>query len=340
MYSFYLRERIIRLHELGNNGSHIVTILKEEGFKVSKSGVHYVIKKYEKHGTIHDLSRSGRPNSLSSSIHEKIDDMLKADNELTTANILNELCKQGITTTKSSVSKAIKRIGWTAKTTRYCQLIRQPNKQKRLDFCNHLLSTNETFKDIIFTDEAMVQLNPAHRKTYHKAEEARRFRPKPKHPIKVFVWGGISTQGATNVVIFTGIMDAELYTKILSAALLPFMRKFPEITFRFQQDNDPKHTSRVAKDYLARNGINWWCTPAESPDLNPIERVWSHLKQYLTYTVKPHIKETLVNGIKQFWREKLTIMQCRKYINHIRRVVPVIIEKQGEAVVDDELPRV
>ena len=33
-------------------------------------------------------------------------------------------------------------------------------------------------------------------------------------------------------------------------------------------------------------------------------------------------------------------MQCRKYINHIHRVVPVIIEKQGEAVVDDELPRV
>ena len=90
--------------------------------------------------------------------------MLKADNEMTTPNILNKLCEQGITTTKSPVSRAIKRMGWIAKTTRYCQLIRLANKHKRFDFCHHLLSTNETFQDIIFTDEAMVQLKPAHRK--------------------------------------------------------------------------------------------------------------------------------------------------------------------------------
>ena len=74
-----------------------------------------------------------------------------------------------------------------------------------------MLSTGETFQDINLTDEAMVQLKPAHRKSYHKKGEQRQFRPKPKHPIKVYVWGGISTRGATNVVIFSGIMDTHLY---------------------------------------------------------------------------------------------------------------------------------
>ena len=73
---------------------------------------------------------------------------------------------------------------------------------------------------------------PAHRKSYHKKGEPRRYKPKPKHTVKVFVWGGISKKGATNVVIFTGIMDAECYTQILSAGLLPFVRsKFPTMNF-------------------------------------------------------------------------------------------------------------
>lgn len=133
-------------------------------------------------------------------------------------------------------------------------------------------------------------------------------------------------------------MDGERYTKILQVGLLPFTSsKFPDGNFRFQQDNDPKHTSRCAKQFFENNNIDWWRTPAESPDLNPIERVWSHLKQFLTHTYKPTNKDQLVRGIKEFWETKMTVAQCTRYINHLHRVIPVIIAKSGEAVVDDEV---
>ena len=104
---------------------------------------------------------------------------------------------------------------------------------------------------------------------------------------------------------FTDIMDGEQYTRNLQAGLLSFAHSnYPAGDFRFQQDNDPKHTSRVAKKFLEDKNIVWWCTPAKSPDLNPIERVRSHLKQYFIHFTKPRNKQEMVNGIKEFWRTK------------------------------------
>ena len=60
------------------------------------------------------------------------------------------------------------------------------------------------------------------------------------------------------------------------------------------QDNDPKHTSRLAAAFF---GINWWKTPAESPDCNPIENVWHEMKEYLRREVKPTTKQQLIDGV-------------------------------------------
>ena len=104
-------------------------------------------------------------------------------------------------------------------------------------------------------------------------------KPKPKHPLKVHVWLGISRHGATNVCIFDGIMDAELYCRILETTLLPFINQtLPG--HRFMKENDPKHTSRRAQAFMEENGINWWRTPPESPDLNRIENLWHELRLY------------------------------------------------------------
>jgi len=44
---------------------------------------------------------------------------------------------------------------------------------------------------------------------------------------------------------------------------------------------DPKHTSIKAREFYERNQIKWWKTPAESPDINPIECIWAEMKQYI-----------------------------------------------------------
>ncbi len=132
-------------------------------------------------------------------------------------------------------------------------------------------------------------------------------------PSQVHIWGGISQKGATPIVIFTRTLIATRYTDILDVGLVPFLEEcFPE-GHRFQQDNDPKHTSRYTQDYYGQKGINWWLTQTSSQDLNPIENVWGTLKRFLRNELQPRTIAELKAGIKQFWKT-LTPAVCTKYV--------------------------
>ena len=95
-------------------------------------------------------------------------------------------------------------------------------------------------------------------------------------------------------------------------------------------DNDPKHSSKQGKDFLMANNVNWWRTPAESPDCNPIENLWHELKEYNRRVIKPKNKDELIEGIKRFWLT-VTVEKCVKYIDHLKKVLPKVVEFNGAA---------
>ena len=96
------------------------------------------------------------------------------------------------------------------------------------------------------------------------------------------------------------------------------------------QDNDPKHTSCIAKDFYAQKGVNWWKMPASSIDFNPIERVWSReLKHFIARVVKPLSKKELMEGVFLFWQQRMTPEKCCTYIDHPFKVLPLIVAKEG-----------
>ncbi|GFW18125.1 transposable element Tcb1 transposase [Trichonephila clavipes] len=45
-------------------------------------------------------------------------------------------------------------------------------------------------------------------------------------------------------------------------------------SFRFQHDNDPKHSAEIVTLWLLYNVPNQLHTPPQSPYLNPIEHLW------------------------------------------------------------------
>ena len=118
-----------------------------------------------------------------------------------------------------------------------------------------------------------------------------------KHPVKVHVWGGISVRGRTKLCIFEGKMDAIMDIDILRRSLQPFIEEVYPDGHRFMQDNDLKHTSRLANGFFTTHNINWWKTPPESPDCNPIENLWHEMKEYLRREIKPRTKQELITRV-------------------------------------------
>ena len=77
---------------------------------------------------------------------------------------------------------------------------------------------------------------------------------------------------------------------------------------------------------MQQHGINWWPTPPESPDINPIENLWSELKRNCE---DAKTKDELEQKIHAFWAT-VTPEKCQNYIGHIHKVIPAVIDKSGD----------
>ena len=64
-------------------------------------------------------------------------------------------------------------------------------------------------------------------------------------PIEVHVWAGISWKGRTEICIYEGIMNAEMYTNILAQCLVSFIQRVYADGHRFMQEQSTNHISLI-----------------------------------------------------------------------------------------------
>ena len=328
------KTKILRLKSNGKGPSEIERILAEDDMEISRWSIIRFLRRFQERKSLDNAAKSGRPPlDVTRELLNFIDTEMESNNELTSPELAKRiLLRFGVQFSSQKVRRLLRKLGWVPTGTKYCQLIREPNQVKRLEFSEKCLRENEQFNDVIFTDKCSVLLENHSKISFHRRWEQPKLKGKPKHPVKVHVWAGISKRGPMQLIVFEGIMDAQFYvSEILTNGLLPFIRTTFANGHRFQQYKEPKHTSRLASSFMEERGINWWKTPLESPDLNPIELLWHELKHFLRTIVKPKTKEELLDGIRRFWSERVDAEKCSTYIQHLQKVLPIVVERQGKA---------
>ena len=145
------------------------------------------------------------------------------------------------------------------------------------------------------------------------------------------VWGCFAGDKVGDLIQVEGILNKEGYIKILQRHAVPCGKRLVGRGFVFQQDNDPKHASKLCKTYLEnrekRKDLQVMQWPAQSPDLNPIELLWDQLDREFRQMRSKNTRE-LMENLQICWRN-IKPETLQKLINRMPRVCRAVIHAKG-----------
>ena len=166
--------------EKGMKSTTIVKILKEEKIKVTTSGVCRLLQKYRETGSIARLPGSGRPTKITPEVLQIVETQMQLDDETTAVQLQKILADSGHPLSLKTILSSRHKLGWTFRGSAYCQIIREENKAKRLEWTQEHLNEalNNDFEDVLWTDECSVMLE-CHRR-FCCRKQGMQAKPKPR----------------------------------------------------------------------------------------------------------------------------------------------------------------
>jgi hypothetical protein len=284
------------------------------------------------HKTFDIASARGRKRKTDERDDRLIMNLMKKDRFITAKQIKVE--NPDLHVSESTILRRLKQSGefdsyWAARKP----FITPENQTKRLNWARiHVTWTVEQWRRVMWSDESPFVLRYNRKKrVWRRAGERYEkecITASIKHDKKINVWGGFSATGTAGFKRVFGIMKKEQYLDILEDAMQPSADiLFGGENYIFQQDNDPKHTAKVVKQWFIDNNVNVLPWPAQSPDLNPIENLWSILDLNCSKR-RANNEEQLFQCLHEAWKQ-IPPQLCEKLVASMPARCQAVIDAKG-----------
>ena len=303
---------------LENRGK--VLALSEEGYSqrevarrvgCCQRSVSDILKKERLTGGVRDRKIIGRKRKTTTKEDRLIVRKSKADRFKTATEIKAKMqVEHGVHISSSTTRRRLREAGLNGCKTRQKPRLTARHKRARLQFAR--LPKNWSARQwsrVIFSDESHFLIHRSDGRVYVRRMVGEALNENCVQATVqhggggIMVWGCISRKGMGILEKVNGRLDGNGYIYILENALVPTrdMLSMPR-RWIFQQDNATCHTSKLVKQWFKDENITVMNWPVQSPDLNPIENMWDHLKRTVGEK-NPKTTKELWKSVKDAWNK-------------------------------------
>jgi len=306
---------------------------------ISRRWLYALEKKYEDDCLMRDYERSGRPGKIDKAAERRICRLIKKNPFEVSSNLTRDY-NLGMEEEEKISTSSFKKVaqGHDLKARRPCSkpFLTESHIADRLAFANYYRDKDMRFwSRVLFCDETSLQLHPKDMRQRVRRSSGERYSkeyllPAFKHGDgSLMFWGCISWKGQGTLKLIKGRIKGSTYNTLLTEAI---PETFEDLDIRsawLLEDNATPHGTKDVINTKANLKLKKLLDyPANSPDLNPLESLWSYWKTKVKNREPSSLEELEVYAYEEW--EKIPLDLIRNYIKSMPNRLSAIIANEGQ----------